>query len=306
MKEHLRQLAAQADNPIARGCLVREYVQARTLESLQDQGVFLRWAFLGGTALRFLFAIPRFSEDLDFSLVAPGEAADFRAALTGVKRMFGREGYRVEVKVRERKTVASAWLRFPGLPYELGLTPHASQTLSIRVEVDTNPPPGARLETSVVRRHVTLNLCHHDKSSLLAGRLHAVLSRPWAKGRDLYDLVWYLADRTWPAPNLELLNAALAQTGWKGPVMTASNWRNALRHRLESLDWKTAQADVRPFLERERDIALVTGETLSGLLDAAGQDLTQFPDWPRAYGPDNAHGACDERNDPGWPGSRPR
>ena len=81
---------------------------------------------------------------------------------------------------------------------------------------------------------MTLNLCHHDKPSLLAGKLHAVLSRKWTKGRDLYDLVWYLADRTWPAPNLALLNAALAQTGWKGPVMTAAtggkNFANGSRH----------------------------------------------------------------------------
>ena len=72
MKEYLRQLAAQGGNDLLRGCLVREYLQARILESLQDRGVFLRWAFLGGTALRFLYTIPRFSEDLDFSLITPG------------------------------------------------------------------------------------------------------------------------------------------------------------------------------------------------------------------------------------------
>lgn len=268
MKEHLRHLAAQADNDIARACLAREYLQARVLESLQDAGVFHRWAFVGGTALRFLFDIPRFSEDLDFSLITPGKDADFRTALTGAKRTLGLEGYRIEVKVSDRKAVASAWLRFPGLPHELGFSPHASQALSIKVDVDTNPPAGARIETSIVRRHVTLHLCHHDKSSLLAGKLHAVLIRPWAKGRDLYDLVWYLADRAWPAPNLELLNAALKQTGWKGPVMTATNWRGVLRRRLKVLDWGHAQKDVRPFLERERDLDLVTAKTLGSLLHA--------------------------------------
>jgi hypothetical protein len=266
MKEYLRQLAAQADNDIARGCLVREYLQARVLESLQDAGVFLRWTFLGGTALRFLYGISRFSEDLDFSLITPGADAGFRAALTGVKRAFELEGYRAEVRVSDSKAVASAWLKFPGLPHELGFSPRASQALSIKVEMDTNPPPGARIQTSIVRRHVTLHLCHHDQASLLAGKLHAVLSRPWAKGRDLYDLVWYLADRTWPAPNLDLLNSALVQTGWKGPVMTVANWRNELRHRIKTLDWERARTDVRPFLERERDIALVTVETLDSLL----------------------------------------
>ena len=217
MKEHLRQLAARADTDLARGCLVREYLK---------RGCSNRYRMGARSCGGFSWAVRR----CDFCSISPvlgrprllphppGEDAGVKAAMTEVKRALGREGYPIEVKVSDRKTVASAWIRFPGLPHDLGLSPHASQTLSIKVEVDTNPPPGARIETSVVRRHVTLHLCHHDKASLLAGKLHAVLSRPWAKGRDLYDLVWYLADRTWPAPNLDLLNAALAQTEWKGPA----------------------------------------------------------------------------------------
>lgn len=270
MKEYLRQLAVQAANDLARGCLVREYLQARVLESLQDRGVFLRWAFVGGTALRFLYSIPRFSEDLDFSLIDPQEDAGFRTALAEVKRVLSLEGYRIEINVNDGKTVASAWLKFAGLPYELGMSPHASQVLSVKVEVDTRPPPGAVIATSIVRRHVTLNLCHYDKASLLAGKLHAVLSRKWTKGRDLYDLAWYLADRAWPAPNLALLNTALTQTGWEGPAMTPDNWRDELRQRLESLDWERARADVRPFLERQQDIALVSSETLGSLLATGG------------------------------------
>ncbi len=268
MKEHLRHLVSQEDGDLARSLLAREYLQARTLESLQDAGVFLYWAFLGGTALRFLYGIPRFSEDLDFSLIVPGKDTGFGLPLAEVKRRLALEGYRIEVKVSETRTVASAWIGFPGLPYELGFSPLPSQNLSIRVELDTNPPAGAVIETSIVRRHVTLNLCHHDRSSMLAGKLHAVLSRPWTKGRDLFDLAWYLADRTWPAPNLTLLNAALAQTGWKGRILTSANWRDELRKRLASLDWKRAREDVHPFLEHPRDISLVSAETMEKLLAA--------------------------------------
>jgi predicted nucleotidyltransferase component of viral defense system len=267
MKEYLRQLAARPGHALASDCLVREYLQARVLESLQDAGAFLRWAFVGGTALRFLYAIPRFSEDLDFSLIREDENADFRTALTEVKRALTMEGYRVEISVNDKKTVSSAWLKFPGLPHELGLSPHASQVLSIKVEVDTRPPRGAVVETSIVRRHATLNLCHYDQASLLAGKLHAVLSRTWTKGRDLFDLAWYLSDRAWPAPNLTLLNAALAQTGWKGLAMTPANWREQVRQRVATLDWNLARSDVRPFLERERDIALVSKEALDRLLE---------------------------------------
>jgi hypothetical protein len=246
---------------------VREYLQARILESLQDAGMFLRWAFVGGTALRFLFGLPRFSEGLDFSLIAPGSDSGLQAAMAEAERALILEDYSLEVNVNDQKTVASVWIRFPGLPFELGLSPHASQILSIKVELDTKPPAGAKIETSVVRRHVTLHLCHYDKASLLAGKLHAILVRSWAKGRDLYDLAWYMADRTWPAPNLDLLNAALVQTGWEGPYLTQSNWKEQVRHRLLVLNWDKARSDVRPFLERDRDLDLVTKDVLLHLLD---------------------------------------
>lgn len=266
MKEHLRQLTEGSANALTRNCLAREYLQARVLEALQDAGVFMRWAFVGGTALRFLFAIPRFSEDLDFSLVREGHDPACKRALGEVKRALRLEGYPIDITINDRRTVVSAWIRFPGLLYELGLSAQPSQILSIKLELDTRPPVGAQVTTSIVRRHVTLNLCHYDKASLFAGKLHAVLTRPWTKGRDLYDLAWYLADREWPAPNFAILNTALAQTGWLGPILTAANWPEELARRLETVDWKRARADVRPFLERERDIELLSFETMHKLL----------------------------------------
>ena len=70
--------------------------------------------------------------------------------------------------------------------------------------------------TTVIRRHLLLNLQHHDQASLLAGKLHAILQRKYLKGRDIYDLLWYLSNPNWPAPNFEMLNHALQQTGWEG------------------------------------------------------------------------------------------
>jgi hypothetical protein len=73
----------------------------------------------------------------------------------------------------------------------LKLSPHHDEVLAVKIEVDTIPPRGAGLATSLIRRHVLLNLQHHDQASLLAGKLHAILQRPSLKGRDLYDLAWY-------------------------------------------------------------------------------------------------------------------
>jgi hypothetical protein len=140
--------------------------------------------------------------------------------------------------------------------------------LAVKLEVDTHPPAGAELSTSLIRRHVLLNLQHHDPASLLAGKLHALLQRPYLKGRDLYDLAWYLTDKNWPSPNLILLNQALEQTNWSGSILTAGNWREIISQRLESIAWEQAIEDVRPFLEKPEDLALLTRENVLPLLRA--------------------------------------
>jgi hypothetical protein len=118
------------------------------------------------------------------------------------------------------------------------LSPHRKESLLIKLEVDTKPPAGAVLETTLVRHHLTLRLQHHDRSSLLAGKLHAILQRPYPKGRDIYDLIWYLSDRSWPGPNLVLLNNALQQTSWAGPEVTEESWQGLVRERVATFDWE--------------------------------------------------------------------
>lgn len=267
MKDLLRQLVASAPDNLSGRNTAREYLQARILQILQESGAFLDWAFLGGTALRFLYAIPRFSEDLDFSVAPSANLDQFRPRLKKIQRAFAAENYALGIKVSDRRAVHSAFVRFRGLLHDLKLSPHPSETLSIKLEVDTNPPPGAGLDTTLVRRHVTLNLLHYDRASLLAGKLHALLVRPYAKGRDLYDLVWYLSDRSWPAPNMELLNAALTQTTWQGPLLDADNWRAVIGARLKEFAWQQVLDDVRPFLEREADLNLLTRENCLKLLE---------------------------------------
>jgi hypothetical protein len=202
----------------------------------------------------------------------PGPGYDFRGFLDSIRADLEREGYRVEVgKPSDRKVVHSAFVRFPGLLHEMGLSGHREEALSVKLEVDTRPPHGAGLETTVVRRHVLLRLQHHDRASLLAGKLHAILQRPWPKGRDFYDLVWYLSDRTWPGPNLVLLNNALEHTGWGSPPLTEATWVEAVRDRLHSVRWDALAADAGPLLESPEERALLTRETVTRLLDARGR-----------------------------------
>lgn len=266
MKAYIEQLLRNVADPIAGRNLAREYLQARILACLQRVGAMVPLAFHGGTALRFLYALPRYSEDLDFALEQPGTGYDFRAYLSAIRDEFTKEGYQVAIKVNDKKTVNAAFVKFESLLYDFGLSVHRDEVLSIKLEVDTHPPAGAKMETTLIRRHVTLRLQHHDRSSLLAGKLHALFQRRYVKGRDLYDLLWYLSDPGWPVPNFTLLHAALRQTGWAGPIPDEENWREILCQTLRTVDWKKSARDVAPFLEQSSEVALLSRVNFERLL----------------------------------------
>jgi hypothetical protein len=268
MKEELKRMVGEGRGSLEARNRVREYLQAQILGSLQRAGAFIPLAFQGGTALRFLFGIHRYSEDLDFALERQDRGYDFRGFLKAAEGDLVRQGYEIGIKANDRKVVHGAFVSFPGLLFELGLSPHRNEALSVKLEVDTNPPSGAILETTLVRRHLTLRLQHHDRSSLLAGKLHAILQRTYPKGRDVYDLIWYLSDPAWPSPNLTLLNNALRQSGWKGEEVAETTWRGLVRRRLETFEWERVVADVQPFLEAPSEIDLVSLENVGRVLRA--------------------------------------
>lgn len=243
---------------------LREYLQAFVLRSFHESEAFRPLAFVGGTALRFLHNLPRFSEDLDFSLVSADGYAG-KEWMAKVKRDLTLAGFHPEVTWNDRKTVHAGWVRVAGILHEAGLSALSAEKLAIKVEIDTRPPAGARCERRVVTRHVTFLLQYYDPPSLLAGKLHAALTRKYVKGRDWYDLVWYLSQRPPVSPNLALLQNALDQTQGAGSHH-APDWRKLVRKRLDALDVEAVRDDVSPFLERPQDAALLTRENLEGLL----------------------------------------
>ena len=265
MKDLLKQLISEEPHIFLKRNLVREYLQARILRSLQDHGAFSNWAFVGGTALRFLFQLPRYSEDLDFSLTGSA-SPNFRERMQSIQSDLRAEAYTTDIKVNDKKTVAASLIKFRGLLHELDLSPLPDETLSIKVEMDTNPPENANTTTTIIRRFEMLHLFHYDKASLLAGKLHAILTRPYTKGRDLYDIVWYLSDPSWPPPNIPFLNAALVQSKWAGQKPTLDNWKKIIHKKFETINWSKAKADVEPFLARPSDIEWVHPHHIEALL----------------------------------------
>lgn len=260
MKEEALSLAAGFDDPVRRLNVLREYVQAFVLRVLHEQEAFSSIAFVGGTALRFLENLPRYSEDLDFSTHDPGGYRP-ESWLKKIKTELGLAGFDCAVTWNGRKPVNVAWVRLASLREEAGLSHRAEHKLSVKLEIDTNPPAGARLVRAVVRRHMVFALCHHDLPSLMAGKVRALLTRSYPKGRDWFDLMWYRAHRPPIEPNLDLLRNALDQTPGEDRV-DAGRWRDLLVERLAGIDTTELLRDVGPFLERPRDRAHFTREHL--------------------------------------------
>lgn len=266
MKDYIKQINASAANELQARNMTREYLQALILQLIQESGAFTTWIFHGGTALRFLYSLPRYSEDLDFCLLQSAKTFNLVNTVDYIQRALAAENYQVEIKTSGKTAVKSVWLRFPGLLYELGLSSHQNEILALKLEIDTNPPAGGKTTTTIVRRHVMLNLFHHDQPSLLAGKLHAILSRPYTKGRDLFDLFWYLSDPLWPDPNIEFLQQALKQSKWSGPDIHLSNWPHVIAQKILALDWKMVIDDLQPFVERKNDLFMLTRENIVSLL----------------------------------------
>lgn len=266
MIPYLKAQIAGEISPEAQRAFVREYLQGRILQSLQAAGAMIPLAFHGGTALRFLYQLPRFSEDLDFALERHPEQYDFRKYLAAIQRDMTAETYAVEIRLNERTPVHSAFIRFRGLFHQLGISPHENEVLSIRLEIDTNPPAYAGLATTLVQHPITLHLHHHDQASLLAGKLHAILQREYVKGRDWYDLYWYLSQAQWAAPNLEMLNSALVQSDWEKGAVKANNWQVPVLERLAQLNWGQVVDDVQRFLMEQNELIDFKKESIEYLL----------------------------------------
>lgn len=265
MKDYCLELASRETEPDSKRNIMREYLQAYILRIMQDKGAFRSIAFLGGTALRFLYGLPRFSEDLDFSLTKK-EKYDFARLMGEIKAELAAAGYDISVTYNDEKNVHSAFVKFNGLMYAAGISSLKSQKFSIKIEVDINPPAGAVLKTDIVNKFFPFSFLSYDIPSLFAGKLHALLSRKYTKGRDLFDLGWYFSRWKDLTPNIVLLSNALKQTGWRKGLLSKDNWRNFLYKAVKDADWNKVREDVGSFLEHPSDLNVFSKENILVLI----------------------------------------
>jgi len=269
MKEFALELAERQDGSAAKLNVIREYLQAYTLKVLNEEGFFRCAAFVGDTALRFLYRLPRFSEDLDFSLEDQRHKADsFKRLIKKIKDEFSSADYKVSVSYNDQKTVQHAFFKFEELLFEAGISPHRSHKLSIKLEIDTNPPKGAVHKTDIVNKYFPVAFLSYDLPSLFAGKLSAVFGRKYTKGRDFFDLGWYLSKWKDLSPNILLLKNALLQTGYKKEIPEEDNWRKQLYGVVENADWTLVKKDVENFLEQPGDLEVFSKANILSLIES--------------------------------------
>lgn len=243
--------------------LAREFLQILILKILFDRGYFKNFAFVGGTALRILYGLRRFSEDLDFSLINK-ESYVFDSFLKGIAYELEKNGFSLDVREAKGRVVQSVMLKFRDLLFHLGLSGQKGQKLSVRLELDTNPPQGWNTEISLVSRYFVLTVTHFDLSSLYALKLHACFYRKYTKGRDYYDLLWYLGKKS--LPNFRLLNNAIEQTENKRIDVDEANFKDFLREKLKEKDFAEVRKDAERFIVDKNELKLLDSNVILNLL----------------------------------------
>jgi predicted nucleotidyltransferase component of viral defense system len=244
----------RAANPVAEEHALKEILQEVALYALWRAGFFEVAAFQGGTSLRILHKLSRFSEDLDFILKAPDPEFDWsgylKQLLDGL-REFGLQSEALD-KSSMDQNIRKALLKDDSIGRQLNLAfyqGHADRKLRIKLEIDVNPPAGSGYEYSYLDFPLDFEICHQDIGSNFALKLHALLCRPYVKGRDWYDFNWYVKQQV--VPNLPHLQAALYQYGpWQGkPLTLDADWlTKAMAVKITEIDWTRAAQDVERFL----------------------------------------------------------
>ncbi|MBN9313984.1 MAG: hypothetical protein BGO40_04530 [Chryseobacterium sp. 39-10] len=243
---------------------LREIMQQLALAGLSRSGFFSKAAFYGGTALRIFYGLDRFSEDLDFSLLQKDENFNLEYYLKFIEDEFLAQGMVVTIKTKHKSVVSaveSAFLKSETFWGELiletsvsGLGIKQNIGLKIKIEVDTKPPLGFETEEKLLLKPYSFYVKCFVLEDLFAGKMHALLFRKWGnnvKGRDWYDLEWYIKKGI----NLNLqhfLSRARDSSDWSKETNSESEFKKLLTARIENLNIEIAKKDVERFIQNPK------------------------------------------------------
>ncbi len=260
---------------------IKEIVQEIVLCALSRGGFFNEAAFYGGTALRIFYGLDRFSEDLDFSLITKNPNFDLAKFFSYIENETKSLGLNFSVSEKDKSidsNIKSAFLKgntkeHVMIFYENSNDPNfinKEELIKIKFEVDTNPPVGATYEIKTGLLPSPYQVKIYDKSSLFAGKIHAILCRNWksrVKGRDFYDYVFFLSIGA--KVNLNNLKAKLIQSNFidKDYDLTIDNLKALLNDRFSNVNFDEAKEDVLPFIKDKNALNLWDAEFFKSITE---------------------------------------
>ena len=243
---------------------LREIMQEIALAGLHRAGFFEKAAFYGETALRIFYGLDRFSEDLDFSLLEVNPHFSLNKYLDAVIAEFESLGMQVSVREKQKTNltnIESAFLKSETIWKELILEDIIPQSglnqkanILIKLEVDREPPLGFETEERLLLKPFSFYVKCFTISDLFAGKMHALLFRKWGtnvKGRDWYDMEWYIKKGT-PLNLNHFVLRAQDSGDWKKETITEEEFRELLSARIDTVDMDRVKADIRRFIPDQK------------------------------------------------------
>lgn len=230
--------------------VIREYLQVLILKAIYQSKYGASLSFVGGTCLRICYNLRRYSEDLDFALDRKMPKYSFKELNEIIADYLKHTNFEVDLNIQEEKTVQKSFIRISKIMHFFGLSPLKSQKLHVKLEIDTNPVhvTDKEIETFFVTKFdENFPILKHTDDTLFAGKICAALNRAYTKGRDFYDLIWYLNKGT--KINFRYLNKAFLQAGFKQQFKDESEVVNKLQEKIKVVDVKDIFKDVSRFLE---------------------------------------------------------
>lgn len=244
-----------------------EVNQQVILAGLYNGGFFDVAAFYGGTCLRVFHGLQRFSEDMDFSLLAPCDNFDFMQYFQPIIDEFAIVGRSVEIKKKDKKSfgkVESAFLKDNTDVYNV--TFNTEKAIKIKIEVDTQPPLKFDTEQKLLLLPESFMTRCFTLPDLFAGKMHALVYRAWrnrVKGRDWYDLEWYVR-RNIPLDFTHLHERILQ---FNGEDISKELFMDKLKDRLSSAEINQVKADVIPFVKNPKELNIWSNDYFLQLAD---------------------------------------
>jgi hypothetical protein len=242
---------------------LKEITQEIALLGLWRAKFFEKGLFYGGTTLRILYKLNRFSENLDFSLLKPEPKFTLEPYLQAIRQELNAFGFEAEIESKVKNAnsqIDSAFIKAGTLvqfvnakvPESISSQLQSNELLKIKVEVDKDPPQEFAVEVKDVLRPIPFQVKTMTRESLFAGKMHAVLARKWqtrAKGRDYFDMIWYIGREV--ACDLNHLRQRLTQSGNLEPEqpLTSRDLASMLEAKFKALDIDAIKKDVSPFLK---------------------------------------------------------